>query len=204
MKTAAAMSTHVTGEHRYVRDFRRGFTLIEVMVVVAIIAVVALIGIPAIYKAMHPEALQAAVDGVVQACTKARAKAIWSSAPVDLMWNPSTGEYHVVDAPRDAAPVDPTAPPAPGTVPEAPATPVVDSEAKPADGTSGQIADPISIDMFEVNFVPCKDDEVARVRFYPNGTCDEFTIVLHSMDTRESKKISLELVTALADVTPFP
>ena len=77
-------------------------------------------------------------------------------------------------------------------------------DAKPPEGSSGQITDPITIDMFEVNFVPCKDDEFARVRFYPNGTCDEFTIVLHSMKTAESKKISLELVTALPDVTPFP
>jgi prepilin-type N-terminal cleavage/methylation domain-containing protein len=180
------------------------FTLIEVMIVVAIIALVAMIGIPAIYHAMHPESLQAAVNGVVGACGKARAKAIWESAPVDLMWNPSKGEYHVVDAPRDAAPVDPTAPPAPGVVPTPPPEPSPNTETKPPDGTSGQITDPISIDMFEVNFRPCKDDEVARVRFYPNGTCDEFTIVLHSLNTGESKKISLELVTAIPEVAPFP
>ena len=177
------------------------------MVVVAIISIVACIGIPAIYHAMHPASLQTAVENVVNACAKARARAIWESAPVDLHWNPSKGEYQVVDAPKDAAPVDPAAAPAPGSVPDAAATPIVGKfgeEAKPSDGSSGQINDRVIIEMFEVNFRPCKDDDEARVRFYPNGTCDEFTIILHSLDTGESKRISLELVTSLADVTPFP
>ena len=177
------------------------------MVVVAIISLVACISIPAIYHAMHPESLQTAVNNVVEACAKARARAIWESAPVDLRWNPSKGEYQVADAPRDAAPVDPMSAPAPGSVPNASATPIVSrdgNEAKPSDGSSGQISDRVNIDMFEINFRPCKDDDEARVRFYPNGTCDEFTIVLRSIDTGESKKISLELVTSLADVTPFP
>jgi hypothetical protein len=177
------------------------------MVVVAIISLIACIGIPAIYHAMHPESLQTAVNNVVDACAKARARAIWESAPVDLRWNPSKGEYQVVDAPKDAAPVDPLAAPAPGAVPNAAATPVVGkdgAEAKPSDNPSGQINERVNIDMFEVNFHPCKDDDEAHVRFYPNGTCDEFTIILRSIDTGESKKISLELVTSLADVTPFP
>ena len=58
--------------------------------------------------------------------------------------------------------------------------------------------------MLDVNFRECKDDEEARVRFYPNGTCDEFTIILHSAANGESKKITLELVTAMPEVTPFP
>jgi hypothetical protein len=37
------------------------------------------------------------------------------------------------------------------------------------------------------------------VRFYPNGTCDEFTIVIVS-DRNEKRIISLDIVTSLADV----
>jgi hypothetical protein len=38
------------------------------------------------------------------------------------------------------------------------------------------------------------------VRFFPNGTCDELTLVLHSGD--EWQKITLEFATALASVGP--
>jgi hypothetical protein len=41
---------------------------------------------------------------------------------------------------------------------------------------------------------------VARVHFFPNGTCDELTLVLHSSD--EWEKITLEFSTALASVGP--
>ena len=47
-----------------------------------------------------------------------------------------------------------------------------------------------------------KDEEMARVRFFPNGTCDEMTIVLHSPDNGEWHKIALEVTTSLATVGP--
>jgi len=64
---------------------------------------------------------------------------------------------------------------------------------------SGQMSDSTRIEMLDVNFMEYKDAEVARVRFYPNGTSDEMTLVLQS-DTGDWKKITLEAVTAIADV----
>ena len=34
--------------------------------------------------------------------------------------------------------------------------------------------------MLDVNFAEYKEADVARVRFYPNGTSYEFTMVIHS------------------------
>src|SRR5580700_9872310 len=88
------------------RFSRRGFTLIELMIVVGVIGLIALISIPSIYHAMHPESLSTAVNEVVDACAKARARAIWESAPVELRINPQNGSYQVANVPKDAAPVD--------------------------------------------------------------------------------------------------
>ena len=40
--------------------------------------------------------------------------------------------------------------------------------------------------------------EWTRVRFYPNGTSDEMTVIFHS-DKGEFRKITLEPTTGLAD-----
>jgi hypothetical protein len=55
--------------------------------------------------------------------------------------------------------------------------------------------------MLDVNLIERKDDEMARIRFYPNGTSDEFTLVLHS-DKGDWIKIWLEITTSLANVGP--
>ncbi len=45
--------------------------------------------------------------------------------------------------------------------------------------------------MLDINLLEYKDEEIARVRFYPNGTCDELTVILQSRG--EWKKLSLEV-----------
>jgi len=57
--------------------------------------------------------------------------------------------------------------------------------------------------MLAVNFVEYKDAGEARVHFYPNGTCDDFTLILRS-DQGEWRKISLEVATGLASGTVYP
>jgi hypothetical protein len=47
------------------------------------------------------------------------------------------------------------------------------------------------------------NDESARVRFLPNGTCDELTLILLS-DRGERREIMLEITTGLATVESDP
>jgi hypothetical protein len=59
------------------------------------------------------------------------------------------------------------------------------------------------IEMLDVNLVEYKDAEVVRVNFYPNGTCDEMTLILVS-DRNEWRKISLEVTTSIVSVDADP
>ena len=68
---------------------------------------------------------------------------------------------------------------------------------------SASLSDHIVIEMLDVNFFEMKNEEEARVRFYPNGTSDDFTIILRS-DKNEWRKITLEVVTGLAEVEVDP
>ena len=53
--------------------------------------------------------------------------------------------------------------------------------------------------MLDVNLMDQMEAPEARVRFFPNGTCDEFTLVLRS-EKGEMRKITLESTTGLWDV----
>jgi len=55
------------------------------------------------------------------------------------------------------------------------------------------------IELLGVNFVELQDADSAPVRFFPNGTCDEFTIIIRS-DRNEHRIITLDVVTSLPDV----
>jgi len=58
--------------------------------------------------------------------------------------------------------------------------------------------------MLDINLSEYRDAEEARVMFYPNGTCDELTIILHSNERNEYRRITLEVTTALANVDSDP
>ncbi len=179
---------------KIVPDFcraRRAFTLIEIMVVVAIIAVIMGIGVPALYNGLKAEGLRKAVNDVQEACNKARAQAIMSGAVASLQFKPVERTFSVSGG---SAPVsqDADGNPAPAPAP----TP---SSA----GGSWQLPDSVSLEMLYVNMVECKDADSATVKFYPNGTCDEMVMVLES-EKKELRAISLEITTGLASVETDP
>jgi len=154
----------------------RAFTLIEIMVVVAIFGTVLTMGVPSIYRIFHKESLRTAVNDIVEACNKTRAQAIMRGETTELRFHPQ----------------------APGLGVGAGAASRAEIGTGPLGSPAGR-GDRISLEMLDVNFIEYKDAEEARVRFHPNGTCDELTIVLRS-DHNEYRKISLECTTGLATV----
>jgi prepilin-type N-terminal cleavage/methylation domain-containing protein len=71
-----------------------------------------------------------------------------------------------------------------------------------APGHSVQLPGNVSIEMLDVNFSEFKDAESAAVRFFPNGRCDDMTIVLRS-DRNEWRILSLEITTAICTEGEF-
>jgi prepilin-type N-terminal cleavage/methylation domain-containing protein len=185
----------------------KGFTLIEIMIVVAIMGIVLTMGIPAIYHMLHPESMQKGVKDVMEACSHARAEAILQGIQVDLVIHPQTRQFQVVrvTAPQPAAPSDndPNAPPPSEPAPDRPPaqSDMLSVQTDPSHGIgfTVQLSDRLEIIMCDVNSGEYKDLDEARVRFYPNGTCDEFTLGLKS-DNGEYRRISLDVITALVNV----
>ena len=138
---------------------RRAFTLIEMMIVVAIIGLVAAMGVPSIFQALRKDGMRKAVSDVKEVLDTARARAIFTGQTTEVTFRPLEKS--------------------------------IGSTALP---------DGVDIAMLDINLLDFGASDEARVRFFPNGTCDELTLVLHSRD--EWEKITLEFSTALASVSP--
>jgi len=78
---------------RAVRFKKRAFTLVEIMIVVALIGMMAAMGAPAFIKAMRKEGMNKATSDLMEACKQARATAILSGHPAQLIFQPTAGHF---------------------------------------------------------------------------------------------------------------
>jgi type II secretion system protein H len=175
---------------KYLRG--QGFTLIEIMVVVALMGLIATMAIPNIYQITKKEGMRRAVSDLIEVCSNARAQAILRGAAVDVIFHPVERRFEVVGVATPAASTHlegkadaakPAPPPSPGT------------------GLAGVIPDDIVLEMLDVNLLEYSQSEWTRVRFYPNGTSDEMTIIFRS-NKGDFRKITLEPTTGLATQGP--
>jgi len=177
------------------------FTLIEIMIVVAIMGIVLTMGVPIVYKAWHKAPMTKAVSEIMEVCSHARALAIMQGKEVDVIFHPKEGRFEVGAAPAATTQTANSA--APGANPASP----VSMSGVPSGGAglSGRLDDKIAIELMDINKLPheFREDDLARVRFFPNGTCDELTIILVS-DTSERRELTLEVTTGLLSVESDP
>src|SRR5438477_4365353 len=61
------------------------FTLIELMVVIAILGIILTVSIPAVYRYFHPNPLQKALDEILEACRDARELAVLQTRTTALV-----------------------------------------------------------------------------------------------------------------------
>ncbi len=170
------------------------------MMVVGILGMVLAMGMPAFIQSIRKDPLRQAVSDMETACSKARAAAILRGSPVELVFRGASGQLNVVPA-RDNN--DPAAQSA--TSVEAlgqPAEPSSDKAASQSPVFSARLNENVAVTLLYVNLKDQMETEETRVHFYPNGTSDEFTIILQFGN--EMRKISLEVVTALVNVESDP
>ncbi|MCS7089417.1 MAG: hypothetical protein NZM03_01645 [Limisphaera sp.] len=168
------------------------------MIVVGIFGIVMTMSIPAFSQLRRKADLRQAVADVVEVCSTARARAILGGKPVELRIRPRERHLMVADATASSAgSMDAGETSGPPPQPTARWAGTAQEEAR--SGLWARLPESITLEMVDVNFIEFKDADLARVRFFPNGTCDELTLVLRS-DRNEYRKISLEVTTALAQV----
>jgi prepilin-type N-terminal cleavage/methylation domain-containing protein len=144
---------------------RQAFTLIEIMIVVAIIGLMAAISAPSLLAMVQKDGMRKAVDDVTKLFREVRADAILKGRTADVSFHPA------------------------------------DNRLDSSIGESVTLAGGIAMEGIGINLMDFSQTEVSRVRFFPNGTSDELTLVLHSGD--DWRKITLEFSTALATVEPL-
>ena len=173
-------------------NYSAAFTLIEIMIVVAIMGVVLTMGVPIVYKAWHKAPMSRAVSDIIEVCSHARALAIMQGKEVDVVFHPKEGRLEVGGA---SAPAKGSGSPA---FPSSVAAPT-------GSGLSARLSERVLIELMDINKLPheFRDDDLAKVRFFPNGTSDELTLILVS-DQNERREITLEVTTGLASVENDP
>jgi len=168
------------------RNLEPGFTLIEIMIVVAIVAIFMTIGVPSLVRGLEKDDLSRAVRDTIEGCKTARDRAILQGIPWVFIVG-ANGQMNVQAAPQEAI--------RKGT------GPLGTSKAIPASPYSGfprQLGEDVIIQLIDVNFINHMELELpeARVRFFPNGTSDEFTVVYNFKGRQRS--VTIDIVTGQA------
>jgi prepilin-type N-terminal cleavage/methylation domain-containing protein len=173
---------------------RAGFTLIEIMVVIGIMAIIFAIAIPSIYRQLHKDSMRQAVSDVLDACSRARERAILSGTTCNVHIRPRD---HTISVSGGGS-----AKPSAGgnSTYSFEGDQMVEHVAGSGELFSAKISDRITFFFIAVN----EDEELQELdeivfAFLPNGTADQVDIVLRS-DQNEARGISVDVITGIASV----
>ena len=178
---------------------RAGFTLIELMMVLAILGIIVGIGLPAVMGTVRKGPMRQAVSDLQEGFLKARMLAILTGQPAELVINAADGTLQVravteTAADPDLAPLEAFPEPLPEELgPDEPPRP----EVLPT--FSATLDSSVAFRQLTVSLRDMMDEPEAAVRFQPNGTCDALAATLFS-EAGEERTIALEITTGRARV----
>lgn len=159
---------------------QKAFTLIEMMIVLAMAALFMAIGVPQFMRSLNKEGFRKATSDLMEGFSTARAKAILSGGMAELVIRPKDMSISVIGG---------------GVSQE-------NQEKGPkieSPSFSAQMPTGVYWEILGVNNVELQEEEEVRVRFFPNGTCDEFDAVFRGPNG-EMRRVTLEVITGIADM----
>ena len=165
---------------------KRAFTLVELMVVVAVMGLLIGISIPAFRKIMNKAPLEQGISDVESLCRQARAEAIVKQRAMDVVLNETEEIVALTTAARVINAPDP----------------FTGLMIKTTEET--RLIDQAFLEVDLQIIVPAPDeftlDEI-RIRFYPNGTSE--TLALRVAGDDEAYLLTLDPVTGRTSVVPY-
>ena len=134
---------------------KRAFTLVEIMVVVAVMGLLIGISIPAFRNIMKKAPLERGISDVESLCRQARAEAIVKQREMDMVFNEMEESVALTTAARVVNAPDPFT----GLI------------IKTTEGAT--VIDRVVLEEVDLQIVePVLDMDEIRIRFYPNGTSE--------------------------------
>ncbi|MEC8973223.1 MAG: type II secretion system protein [Verrucomicrobiota bacterium] len=177
------------------------FTLIELMVVMGLVMVIIGIGVPRMVQ-QNRTPLGESLNAVMEACAAARRQAILSGGTAKVtIRGADGGTGFIINAGAGGGRPKPASTDDVYTGMEGPLEDAPKPASKPGGGIgfNGRIHDEVSIHGVFVNFEDLMDAELVEVKFYSNGTSDEFTIGMrHEFGDQVLRFGQLDSVTGLA------
>jgi len=169
---------------------RGGFTMAELMIVIAIMGVILAMGVPTVFSALRKSPMRQAVSDLQEACRAARLMAIVQGRAAELVITAQDGGLVVRPTAEGAAGQ-------PESLKQSDLAAAEAAEARPAErapGFSAHLPESVAFKKLLVNLRDMMEYDEARVRFYPNGTCDALVATLLS-ERNEERTITLEITT---------